>query len=182
MKWKVKVAQSRSSMEFSRPEYWSRLFPSPGDLPNPGIETRPSALQADSLPTEPPGKPKNTGVGSLSLLQRIFATQNQTGVSSVAVRFLTSWDTREALNFVVSVICYACMLSHFSHVWLFATPWTVAYQAPLSMGFSKQGYWSRLPYPSPWDLLYPGIESWSLKSPALASGFFTTNATWEAHI
>ena len=50
-------------------------FPSPGDLPNPGIKPRFPALQADSLPAEPPGKPKNIGVGSLSLLQRIFLTQ-----------------------------------------------------------------------------------------------------------
>ena len=50
-------------------------FPSPGDLPNPGIEPRSPKLQADSLPAEPPGKPKDTGVGSLSLLQRIFPTQ-----------------------------------------------------------------------------------------------------------
>ena len=64
------------SMEFSRPAYWSGLpFPSPGDLPNPGIEPRSPALQEDSLPAEPPGKPKNTGVGSLSLLQRIFPTK-----------------------------------------------------------------------------------------------------------
>ena len=63
-------------MEFSRPEYWSgQPFPSPGDLPNPGIETRSPALQAESLPAEPQGKPKNTGVGSLSLLQGIFPTQ-----------------------------------------------------------------------------------------------------------
>ncbi|MES7760928.1 hypothetical protein U6J64_12300, partial [Cutibacterium acnes] len=46
-----------------------------GDLPNPGIEPRSPTLQADSLPSEPPGKPKNTGVGSLSLLQGIFLTQ-----------------------------------------------------------------------------------------------------------
>ena len=50
-------------------------FPSPGDLPNPGIEHRSPALQVDSLPAEPPGKPKNTGMGSLSLLQWIFPTQ-----------------------------------------------------------------------------------------------------------
>ena len=63
-------------MESSRPEYWSgELFPSPGDLPNPGIEPRSPALQADSLPAEPQGKPKNPGVGSLSLLQWIFLTQ-----------------------------------------------------------------------------------------------------------
>ena len=63
-------------MEFSRPKYWSGSpFPSPGDLPNPGIKPRFPALQADSLPADPPGKPKNTRVGSLSLLQRIFLTQ-----------------------------------------------------------------------------------------------------------
>ena len=63
-------------MEFSRPEHWSGLpFPFPGDLPNPRIEPRSLALQVDSLPAEPPGKPKNTGVGSLSLLQGIFPTQ-----------------------------------------------------------------------------------------------------------
>ena len=58
------------SMEFSRPEYWSgQPFPSPGALPSPGIEPRSLALQADSLPAELPGEPRNTGVGSLSLLQ-----------------------------------------------------------------------------------------------------------------
>ena len=53
----------------------SQPFPSPGDLPNPGIEPRSPAKQADSLPSEPPGKPKNTKMGSLSLLQGIFPTQ-----------------------------------------------------------------------------------------------------------
>ena len=50
-------------------------FPSPGDLPNPEIKPRSPALQVDSLPAEPQGKPGNTGVGSLSLLQQIFPTQ-----------------------------------------------------------------------------------------------------------
>ena len=45
-----------------------------------------------------------------------------------------------------------------SHIQLFATPWTVAYQAPPSMGFSRQEYWSGLPFPSPGDLPDPGIE------------------------
>ena len=55
-------------MEFSRPEYWSESpFPSPGDLPNPGIEPTSPASQADSLPVEPPWKPMNVGVGNLSL-------------------------------------------------------------------------------------------------------------------
>ena len=74
---KVKFAQSCptiQSMEFSRQEYWS-LFASPGDLPNPVIEPRSPALQKNSLPAEPQGKPKNTGGGSLSLFQWIFLTQ-----------------------------------------------------------------------------------------------------------
>ena len=63
-------------MEFSRPEYWSgQPFPSPWDLPNPGIEPRSPTLQAISLPAEPKGEPKNTGVGGLSLLQGIFPTR-----------------------------------------------------------------------------------------------------------
>ena len=59
----------------------------------------------------------------------------------------------------------------------FATPWTVAHQTPLSMGFPRQEYWSGLPWPPPGDLPNPGIEP---ASPALAGGFFTTSATWEA--
>ena len=74
------------SMEFSRPEYWSRwLFPSPGDLHNPGIEHRSPTLQADSLPAEPPGKPKNTGVGSLSFSGGSSRPRNQTRVSCMQV-------------------------------------------------------------------------------------------------
>ena len=63
-------------MEFSRPEYWSGYtFPSPGDLPNTGIKPRSPTLHVDSLPAELQEKPKNTGVGSLSLLQWIILTQ-----------------------------------------------------------------------------------------------------------
>ena len=72
------------------------------------------------------------------------------------------------------------MLSCFSHVGLFATPWTVARQVPLSMGFSRQEYWSGLLCPPPGDLPNPGFEPTSLTSPALADRFFTTSATWEA--
>ena len=63
-----------------------------------------------------------------------------------------------------------CVLSH---VLLFVTPWTVASQVLLSMGFSKQEYWSRLPFPTPGDLPDPEIEPMSLASPALADGLFT---------
>ena len=57
-------------------------------------------------------------------------------------------------------------------VQLFTTPWTVAYQAPLSMGFPRQEYWSGLPLPSPGDLPSSGTELESLASPALAGGFY----------
>ena len=79
---KVKAAQSCLTLcdpmdyTFSRPEYWSgQPFPSPGDLPNPGMEPRSPSLQADSLPADSQRKPKNTEVGNLFLLQRIFRTQ-----------------------------------------------------------------------------------------------------------
>ena len=68
----------------------------------------------------------------------------------------------------------ACVISHSSRVWLFATPWTAAHDAPLSMGFSRQECWSGLPFPTPGDLPDPGIEPMSPASPALASRFFTT--------
>ena len=72
------------------------------------------------------------------------------------------------------------MPSHFSHVRLFATLWTVARQAHLSMGFSRQEYWSGLPFPPLGDIPDLGIEPQSLMSPALAGEFFTSSATWEA--
>ena len=68
--------------------------------------------------------------------------------------------------------CQICVHAQWiSHVRLFATPWTIPCQAPLSMGFSRQEYWSGLPLPSPGYLPYPGIEP---VSPALAGGFSIT--------
>ena len=69
--------------------------------------------------------------------------------------------------------------TYFSCVQFFATLWTVACQAPLFMGFSRQEYWSGLPCPSPRDLPNPGIEPASLRSCALASVFYSST-TWEA--
>ena len=71
------ACQAPLSMGFSRQEYWSGLpCPPPGDLPNPEIKLRSFAkFQVESLPSEPSGKPMNSGVGSLSLLQGIFSTQ-----------------------------------------------------------------------------------------------------------
>ena len=70
-----------------------------------------------------------------------------------------------------------CVLSRFSHVRLFATPWTVIRRAPLSMGFSRQEYWSGLPCPPPGDLSDPGLKPASFTSLALAGRFFTPRAT-----
>ena len=73
--WTV-AYQASPSMGFSRQEYWSGLpFPSPGDLPDSGTEPGSPTLEADALISEPPGKPKNTGVGCHSLFQEIFPTQ-----------------------------------------------------------------------------------------------------------
>ena len=105
--WTV-AYQAPQCMKFSRQEYWSGLpFPSPGDLPHPGIEPRSPTLQADALLSEPPGNfygphwlyspwnspGQNTGMG-ISFLQGIFPTE----VSCIAGRFFTSWATREAQN------------------------------------------------------------------------------------
>ena len=81
------------------PEYWSgQPFPSPGHLPHPGIKPRSPTLQADSVPAEPPGKPKNTRVGSLSLLQHIFPTHELNwGLLHCRQILYLNWATREAL-------------------------------------------------------------------------------------
>ena len=73
---------------------------------------------------------------------------------------------------------HACWVAY-SCIRLFETQWTVAHQALLSMGFSRQKYWSGLQFPTPGDLPNPGIKSASLMSPSLAGGFFTTSCTWE---
>ena len=73
----------------------------------------------------------------------------------------------------------ACSLSR---VLLFATPWTVAHQAPLSLGFSRQEYWSGLPFPTPGDPPDPGIEPTSSVSPALVGGFFITEPPGKSYL
>ena len=166
-------------MGFSRPEYWSgQLFPSPGVLPNPGIKLRSPTLQEDSLPAEPQGKPKNTGVGSLSLLQRIFRTQKLNWGLLHCRQTLYQLNYQGSPQAVISYLFSTFVRAKsFSHVWLFATLWPVACQAPLSMGFSRQEHQSGWPCPLPGDLSNPGIEPASLMSPALADRFFNTSAT-----
>ena len=85
--------------------------------------------------------------------------------------FQSLWSALRKEYFVGVIYLPSC-------VWLFVTRWTVAQQAPLSMGFSRQEYWSGLPFPSPGDLPDRGIKP---RPPALASGFFTAdkgNTTW----
>ena len=81
-------------------------------------------------------------------------------------------------HWVTWKIIHQCVQSHFSCVWLCMTLWTVACQAPLSKRFSRQEYWSGLPFPSPGDLPDPESQLTSVESAALTGGFFTTRATW----
>ena len=84
-------------------------FPfSQGDLPNPGIKPRSPALQENSLPSEPQGKPKNTGVGGLSLLQQVFPTQELNRVSCIAGLFFTNWAIKEAPCLVLLSLFLLC--------------------------------------------------------------------------
>ena len=104
-----------------------------------------NSLQPHGLysPWNSPGQ--NAGVDSLSLLQGIFLTQgSNSGLPHCR------W-----ILYQLSV----CVLSRFSHVRHCETPWTIAHQAPLSVGFSRQEYWSGLPCPSPGNLPHPGIKS-----------------------
>ena len=76
-------------------------------------------------------------------------------------------------------VCVCVCTQLLSCARLFVAAWTAACQAPLSMEFPRQEYWSGLPLPSPGDLPNPGIKPTSLASPALAGGFFTTSTTCE---
>ena len=114
---------------------------------------------------------KNTGVGCHFLLQGIFPTQG------LNLGLLPCRQIPYGLSYEGSPIMHGCMLSGFSHVWLFVMLQTVAGQAPLSRGLSRQEYWSGLPCPPPKDLPNLGTEAESLMSPTLVGGFFTTSAT-----
>ena len=73
------------------------------------------------------------------------------------------------------------VLSCFSCIWLFASPWTIAHKPPLSKGFSRQKYWSELPHPPPGDLPNPGTDPMYPASPALAGRFFTIEPPGKEH-
>ena len=99
-----------------------------------------------------------------TLTELVVSPQHSHGILHV---FVYMWMD------VCLYVCVCCL----SYVWLFVTG---AHQAPLSMGFSRQEYWSGLPSPPPRDLPDPGIELTPLMSLALAGGSFTTSTTWEA--
>ena len=83
------------------------------------------------------------------------------------------------LQCYMSIMCVCAQL--LSCVQIHAAPWTAACQAPLSMEFPRQEYWSGLPFPPPGDLPDSGVEPMSLVSSVLAGGFFTISTTWEDH-
>ena len=124
-----------------------------------------STLQVDSLLSESPGKLKNTGVGSLSLLQGNFPTQE------------LNWDLLHFRQILYELSYQGSKntgTKSLQSCLTLATPWTVACQTPLSMGFSRQEHWSGLPFPSPGDLPDPEIEPASPVPPALAGRLFTS--------
>ena len=98
-------------------------------------------------------------------------------------QWTTFWRVKYAKAGIFNFSKTACdvyVLSHYSRVQLFVTPWTVARQAPLSIGFSRQEYWSGLPCPPLGGSSQPWDKAASLTSPALAGRSFTNSTTWEA--
>ena len=105
----------------------------------------------------------------------VFLLNHFTSDETCALETKTEEESRHTCIYFIwtLVTVNMCVLSHFIGVWLFATPGTMAHQAPLSMEFSRQEYWSALAFPPPGNLPDPGIEPTSPASPALADRFFT---------
>ena len=134
--------QAPLSMRFSRHKYWSGLpFPTPGDYPDPGIKlaslmspaqaggflTTANSLQSCPTLCDPiDGSPWGSSVPGILQARTL---------EWVAISFSNAWKRKVKVKSL-------------SHVWLFASTWTAAHQAPLSTGFSRQGYWNGLPLPS----------------------------------
>ena len=98
---------------------------------------------------------------------------------SLSSTFMSPFLLKVVILWAKAWLC-VCMLNHFSHVQFFATLSTAGCRTPLSMGFSRQEYWSGLPCPPPGGLPNPGIKPTSPMSPALVGWFLTTRATWES--
>ena len=113
-------------MKFPSQEYWSGLlFPSPGDLHNPGIKPMSAALAGEFFTTE---------------RHRLLST-----LMNLLINFTLAFNSVKIIDYGLYFILLLLLLSRFSRVRLLATPWTAAFQAPLSMGFSRQEYWSEVP-------------------------------------
>ena len=151
--WSTVANKAALSVGFPRQEYWSGLpSPSPRHLPDPGIEPTSPAFAGRFFTTEPPGEPQNvTAAATAKLCQSCPTLCNSIDGSPpgspvpgilqartlewVAIPFSNAWK-------------WKVKGKSLSRVWLLATPWTEANQAPLSMGFSGQEYWSGVPVPS----------------------------------
>ena len=153
-----------------------------------------SSILAEKIPwTEEPSRLQSLGGKeldtteqqslSLSWLSKCtivhFSTQtppklHSLGGGMLGRGFLGTGVKYQRKTFFLSVEREGWCRSVLSCVWPYATPWTVACQAPLSMGFSRQEYWSGLPFPLPGNILDPGIKLTPLVSPALAGRLFTT--------
>ena len=162
-----------SAWWFSQPELpwvcWREWLQS-NDCQIPGVLLPPESLQ---------GSPAHIGGPALLTTVTFLLTDMAENMyfSGNRPQHLPSWsNSRRKPLFQPTCLPSknVCVLSRFSSVWLFETPWTIAHQAPLSMGFSRQEYWSALPFPSPGDHPNPGIKP---MSPTLAGRFFTSSAT-----
>ena len=155
----------------SRQEYWSQVpCPFPGNLPNLGIKLRSPILQADFLSSEPPGKPKNTGVGSLSLLQGTFPTQesNWDLLHCRWILYQLSYQGKPLIYTCVHINIYTRIHTHIyrhmrvcaqslCHVQL-CNVMDCSPPGSLSMEFSRQESLSGLPFPPSGDLPHPEIK------------------------
>ena len=145
--WTI-VHQAPLSMGFPRQEYWIGLpFPFPGDLLDPEITPTSPELVGGFFTTEPPGKPCSFFYNVIILLAfGIMAFYRCILIDNIE---LSPHFTGEGNDVERAYSEVLLLLSRFSRVRLCATPWTAAYQASLSMGFSRQEHWSGLPFPSP---------------------------------
>ena len=156
------AGQAPLYMGFPRQEYWSGLpCPPPRDLPNPGIESRFPTFQADSLLSEPPEKPKNTGIGCHALLQGIFPTW-ELNLGLLHCRWILYQLSHQGSPLGNMLLCKMYVHMHTptylggglvaKSCWILATSWTAAHQAPQSIKFLRQKHWSGLPFRPPGDL------------------------------
>ena len=159
--------QAPLSMGFPRQEYWSGLpWPSLGDFLHQGIKPMSLALAGRLFTTEPLGKPKfmYTQMHKSKLHNLMRCGQKKEKIQLSRYETYPCQDMRHFHHPIKFPLISSQLpvkwseVKSFSHVWLFATPWTVAYQAPPSLGFSRQEYWSGLPFPSPGCLSDPGIK------------------------